>query len=139
MKETGVTATWLSPIFSSPQVDQGYDIDDYRKIDELFGNMSDFEELVREAKKLGIKIILDFVPNHTSNKHEWFIKSENKTPGFEDFYIWRDGEEGTPPNNWVRTEYYFLLHNRANIFESPRNPSCFVYSSSAVYHNISPI
>ncbi|CAH0558803.1 unnamed protein product [Brassicogethes aeneus] len=104
LKELGITATWLSPIFKSPQVDQGYDISDYRVVDPLFGNNNDLTELIKEANKLGIKIILDFVPNHTSEEHEWFKASVNGTPKYLDYYIWRDGEnkdDKKPPNNWL--------------------------------------
>ncbi|XP_074033182.1 maltase 2 isoform X3 [Leptinotarsa decemlineata] len=106
LKDAGITATWLSPIFKSPQIDQGYDISDYRNIDPLFGTTEDFKELLVLAKGIGLKIILDFVPNHTSDMHEWFMKSEDKIEGFEDFYVWHDGiPNGFPipsvPNNWV--------------------------------------
>uniref|UniRef100_U5ESA4 alpha-glucosidase n=1 Tax=Corethrella appendiculata TaxID=1370023 RepID=U5ESA4_9DIPT len=106
LKNLGVDAVWLSPIFKSPMYDFGYDISNFREIDEIFGTMGDFDELVAKAKELGLKIILDFVPNHTSDEHEWFSKSENRVKGYEDYYIWSDGiqhENGTrePPNNWV--------------------------------------
>lgn len=102
LKDAGVTATWLSPIYKSPQVDQGYDISDFKDIDEDYGTLEDFDELVEKAHSLGIKVIMDFVPNHSSDKQEWFIKSENKEPGYEDFYTWKDGVDGGVPNNWVR-------------------------------------
>uniref|UniRef100_V5I8D9 alpha-glucosidase n=1 Tax=Anoplophora glabripennis TaxID=217634 RepID=V5I8D9_ANOGL len=105
LQDAGVTATWLSPIFKSPQVDQGYDISDYRDIDPDYGTLDDLKELLELAKALGIKIILDFVPNHTSDQHEWFQKSVAKEEGYEDFYVWHDGKvvDGTrvPPNNWL--------------------------------------
>ncbi|XP_063702265.1 maltase A1-like [Culicoides brevitarsis] len=109
LKDLGVDGVWLSPIFKSPQVDGGYDIEDFERIDEIFGTMEDMEALILEAKRLKIRLILDFVPNHTSDMHEWFKKSVKKEPGFEDFYVWRDGKceeiEGTmeckPPNNWI--------------------------------------
>lgn len=102
LKDAGITGTWLSPIFASPNVDQGYDISDYKNIDAGYGTMTDFENLVKRAKKLGIRIILDFVPNHTSDKHEWFLKSESKEPGFENYYIWVDKPtNGKQINNWV--------------------------------------
>lgn len=105
LKDAGVTATWLSPIFKSPRADQGYDISDYRTIDPLFGTNEDFKALLAKAKELDIRIILDFVPNHTSDEHEWFQKSVNKEEGYEDFYIWHDGKvkdgERAVPNNWV--------------------------------------
>lgn len=89
-------------------VDFGYDISDFKAIHDEYGTMEDFEELILEAKNLDIKIILDFVPNHSSDQCEWFQKSVAREKGFEDFYIWKDGktnEEGElePPNNWVCT------------------------------------
>lgn len=110
LKEAGIEATWLSPIFKSPMVDFGYDIADYRKIHEEYGTMEDFEELIKKANELGIRIILDFVPNHTSDQHEWFQKSVNREPGYEDYYVWHDGliaegGEAVPPNNWISVFY----------------------------------
>ncbi|XP_034475194.1 maltase 2-like isoform X1 [Drosophila innubila] len=110
LADTGITATWLSPIFQSPMVDFGYDISDYMAIQTEYGSMSDFEQLVHKASSLGIKIILDFVPNHSSDKHEWFKKSAAREAGYEDFYIWSDGqldEEGQRqvPNNWQSVFY----------------------------------
>ena len=106
LKELGITATWLSPIFKSPMVDFGYDISDYLKIQPEYGTEQDFDDLAAECKRLGIKLILDYVPNHTSDKHEWFIKSARRDPIYKDFYIWHDGHvspNGTrsPPNNWL--------------------------------------
>jgi alpha-glucosidase len=105
LKETGVQATWLSPILESPQVDYGYDVSDFNKVDPMFGTNEELEELFREAKLLGIKVIMDFVPNHTSDKHQWFIKSVAKDPEFIDYYVWHDGKPNPlggrplPPNN----------------------------------------
>jgi alpha-glucosidase len=107
LKETGIDAVWLSPIFESPMVDFGYDISDYRKIQPEYGTMEDFDDLIAEAKRLDIKIILDFVPNHSSDKCDWFAKSVAREPGYEDYYIWHDGKPdpaggpALPPNNWV--------------------------------------
>lgn len=106
LKELGITATWLSPIFASPQVDLGYDVSDFYTIDESYGNMTDFENLIKRAHELGIKLMLDYIPNHTSDKHQWFIDSVNKTNGKDDYYVWRNGKNGpdddkNPPNNWV--------------------------------------
>ncbi|XP_030383385.1 maltase 1 isoform X2 [Scaptodrosophila lebanonensis] len=103
--ETGITAVWLSPIFQSPMKDFGYDISDYSKIQPEYGTFEDFDELIANATAAGIKVILDFVPNHSSDEHEWFIKSAARESGYEDFYVWEDGkvlENGTrvPPNNW---------------------------------------
>ncbi|XP_030383381.1 maltase 2-like isoform X2 [Scaptodrosophila lebanonensis] len=110
LAETGIKATWLSPIFASPMVDFGYDISDYRSIQPEYGTMADFEELVATAYGLGIKIILDFVPNHTSDQHEWFKKSAQNDPVYRDFYVWADaildGDNGPhPPNNWQSVFY----------------------------------
>jgi alpha-glucosidase len=113
LKETGFTATWLSPILRSPQVDYGYDISDFKEVDPMFGTNEDLNELFREAKKLGIKVIMDFVPNHTSDKHEWFLKSVEKDPKYDNYYVWHSGKvnpnggRALPPNNWVRN---FLIH-----------------------------
>lgn len=83
-------------------MDQGYDISDCRSIDKIFGTIADLKEMLLEAKKVGVRVLLDFVPNHTSDEHEWFKLSENRTAGYEDYYVWVDGEDGIPPNNWVR-------------------------------------
>ncbi|KAF5284653.1 hypothetical protein FQR65_LT13484 [Abscondita terminalis] len=99
--DAGVTALWLSPIYKSPQVDFGYDISDFRDVDPLFGTLETFEELVRQAKNKGLRVVLDFVPNHSSDLHEWFKKSENSIPGYENYYIWKDGDPKTPPNSWT--------------------------------------
>lgn len=101
LKDLGITATWLSPIFASPQKDLGYDVSDFYKIDESYGNMEDFEALIKRAHDLGIKLMLDYIPNHTSDQHQWFIDSANKVNDKDDYYIWRDGETDVPPNNWV--------------------------------------
>lgn len=105
LKEIGITGTWLSPIFKSPMVDFGYDTEDYREIQPEYGTMADFEALVTRCKELDIKLILDFVPNHTSDKHDWFIRSANNETDYRDYYIWHPGKivNGTrvPPNNWV--------------------------------------
>lgn len=103
LKNAGVTVCWLSPIYESPQVDDGYDISNYTNVDPLFGTLEDFDELVAKATELGIKVVMDFVPNHTSDQHEWFQLSENRTEGYEDYYVWVDADDsGAPPNNWVR-------------------------------------
>ncbi|KAF5298503.1 hypothetical protein FQA39_LY19224 [Lamprigera yunnana] len=113
--DAGVTALWLSPIYKSPQVDFGYDISDFRDIDPLFGNLDTFKELVQKAKQKSLKIVLDFVPNHSSNEHEWFKKSEDSVPGYEDYYIWKDGDPSKPPNSW--TSYF---HGPAWTFSQKR-------------------
>lgn len=102
LKQLGVDAVWLSPIYTSPQVDQGYDISNFIDIDPIYGNMDDFDKLISVAKESGLKIIMDFVPNHSSNIHEWFTNSESKVSGYEDYYVWKDAAaDGGPPNNWV--------------------------------------
>ncbi|HET9741388.1 MAG TPA: alpha-glucosidase [Terriglobales bacterium] len=105
LAKLGVDAIWITPCFPSPQVDFGYDVSDYRNIDPQYGTLADFDHLVAEGKKRNIKIILDFVVNHTSDKHHWFLESEkSKTNPYRDYYIWRDGKgEGQPPNNWTST------------------------------------
>jgi alpha-glucosidase len=99
----GVDAIWLSPIFPSPMADFGYDVSDYVGIDPVFGTMDDFDRLLEEAHARGLRVILDFVPNHTSDQHPWFIDSRtSRQHPKRDWYIWRDGrEDGTPPNNWM--------------------------------------
>jgi len=103
LKLLGVDAIWLTPIYPSPQVDFGYDISDYEAIDPAYGTMADFDHLVAEAKKRDIKIIMDMVMNHTSDKHKWFLESESsKTNPKRDWYVWKDGKgPGQPPNNWI--------------------------------------
>ena len=99
----GVDAIWISPIYPSPMADFGYDVSDYCNVDPIFGNLEDFDQLVRTAHEQSLKIILDFVPNHTSNRHPWFIESRSSRTSLKrDWYIWRDGKEpGIPPNNWM--------------------------------------
>lgn len=103
LKSSGVTVCWLSPIYKSPQVDDGYDISDFRDVDEIFGTLDDFDQLVANATELGIKVVMDFVPNHSSDQHAWFKLSENRTEGYEDYYVWQDANAttGKEPNNWV--------------------------------------
>jgi alpha-glucosidase len=98
-----VDAIWISPIYPSPMADFGYDVSDYCDIDPLFGSLDDFDQLVGSAHRRGIKIILDFVPNHTSEQHPWFIESRaSRSNPKRDWYIWHDGKaDGSPPNNWL--------------------------------------
>ena len=104
LAELGVDALWLSPVFASPQVDNGYDISDYEAIDPMFGNMEDMRTLIREAKARGIGIILDLVLNHTSDRHRWFLEARrSKDNPCHDYYIWRDGEPGQLPNKMRAT------------------------------------
>ncbi|MBB4659517.1 alpha-amylase family glycosyl hydrolase [Parvularcula dongshanensis] len=103
LKDLGVGAIWLSPIFPSPMKDFGYDVADYTGIDPLFGDMAAFDRLLTEAHEHGLKLLLDFVPNHSSDQHPWFQEArKDKDNPKRDWYIWRDpGEGGGPPNNWV--------------------------------------
>jgi alpha-glucosidase len=103
LAELGVDAIWISPIFVSPMADFGYDIADYTGIDPLFGTLQDFDDLVAAAHALGLKVILDFVPNHTSDRHPWFLQSRSSRDNPKrDWYIWRDpAPAGGPPNNWL--------------------------------------
>ena len=105
LKQLGINAIWITPCFPSPQVDFGYDVSDYEAIDPMYGTMEDFDKLVAEGKKRDIRVILDFVVNHTSDQHKWFIDSKSsKTAERRDWYIWRDGKgPGKPPNNWLST------------------------------------
>ncbi|MCG0905700.1 alpha-glucosidase [Lactiplantibacillus plantarum] len=101
LKQLGITTIWLSPIYQSPMVDNGYDISDYQAIDSRFGTMADFDELMEVTKRLGLKVILDLVINHTSDQHVWFQSAiKSPTSPYRDFYIIRRGAHGNPPNNW---------------------------------------
>lgn len=101
LKDLGVDAVWCSPMYDSPNDDNGYDIRDYRKIMEEFGTMEDFDELLSEMHKRDMKLIMDLVINHSSDEHEWFQSSlHDPDSPYKDYYIWRDGDENTPPNNW---------------------------------------
>ena len=103
LHDLGVDAIWITPMYPSPQVDFGYDISDYLAVDPQFGTLRDFDELIAEAKKRKIRVILDFVPNHTSDQHPWFRASRtSRSDPKRDWYIWRDGKApGQPPNNWL--------------------------------------
>ncbi|MFZ3214832.1 MAG: alpha-glucosidase [Candidatus Acidiferrales bacterium] len=103
LKALGVDAIWLTPCFPSPQVDFGYDVSDYENIDPLFGTLADFDRLQAQASAQDIRIILDFVMNHTSDQHAWFLDSKSSRDSAKrDWYIWRDGKApGQPPNNWL--------------------------------------
>ena len=108
IKELGVQCVWLNPIYKSPMRDCGYDVADFKQIDEIFGDMKDFDELVDGLHIRGIKLLMDFIPNHSSSDHQWFQESrKSKDPSnpYRDYYVWHDGyqnEEGHwPPNNWL--------------------------------------
>lgn len=129
LKELGINIIWLSPIYKSPNDDNGYDISDYRKIMSEFGTEEDFNELLEKMHERGLKLIMDLVVNHSSDEHQWFIESRSsKDNEYRDYYIWRDGKGNTSPNNWGSffsgsawkydegTEQYFL-----HLF-SPKQP-----------------
>lgn len=122
LQRLGVGALWLSPVYPSPNKDNGYDISDYCEIHSNYGTLADMDRLIAEAKKRDIRIIMDLVINHTSDRHEWFQKSRRREEPYTDFYIWRKGEKGKKPTNWgsffgedcweydeVRGEYYLHL------------------------------
>jgi alpha-glucosidase len=107
LKSLGIDAIWLSPVYPSPQVDFGYDISDYENIDPQYGTLKDFDHLVAEAQKRHIRILMDMVMNHTSDKHKWFEESRSsRTNPYRDWYMWHDGKgetatgKGDVPNNW---------------------------------------
>ena len=125
LEKLGIGAIWISPVFSSPQADNGYDVSDYRDIDPMFGTLGDMEELIAEAGKRGIRIVLDMVLNHSSDEHPWFIEAKKSRDNpYHDYYVWRDGVEGTPPNDmrasfggsaweWVPELGQYYLHQFA--------------------------
>ena len=101
LKHLGVDAIWLTPVYKSPMIDNGYDISDYYSINPDFGTMADFDELLAEAHQLGIRIIMDIVVNHTSTEHKWFQSAlGDKNSPYRDYYIWKDPVKGAEPNNW---------------------------------------
>ena len=101
LKELGINVVWLSPVYQSPNDDNGYDISDYEAIMTEFGTMADFDEMLNKAHSLGIKIVMDLVVNHTSDEHKWFVESRSsKDNPKRDYYIWKDGKGGKEPNNW---------------------------------------
>jgi len=121
LQELGVSVVWLSPVYQSPNDDNGYDISDYQAIMPEFGTMADWEELLAELHRRGIKLIMDLVVNHSSDEHPWFVESrKSKDNPYRDYYIWRPGKHGREPNNWAAsfggsaweydptTEEYFL-------------------------------
>ncbi|MCA1055745.1 alpha-glucosidase [Rossellomorea aquimaris] len=101
LKELGIDVIWLSPVYQSPNDDNGYDISDYRGIMDEFGTMADWDRLLDEMHKRGLKLIMDLVVNHSSDEHAWFVESrKSKDNPYRDYYIWRDGKDGREPNNW---------------------------------------
>ena len=92
---------WLSPIYRSPQADNGYDISDYRDIDPMFGTLAEFDALLAKVHELGMKLVMDLVVNHTSDEHPWFVESRSSRDNPKrDWYFWRDARDGAEPNNW---------------------------------------
>ncbi|MGV2621210.1 UNVERIFIED_CONTAM: alpha-glucosidase [Halobacillus marinus] len=121
LKEMGIDFIWICPMYKSPKDDNGYDISDYQDILEEFGTMDDFDRLLEEVHQRGMKLIIDLVLNHTSDEHPWFVESrQSKDNPKRDWYIWKDGKEGSEPNNWEsifdgsawewdeKTEQYYL-------------------------------
>ncbi|MDN6449257.1 MAG: alpha,alpha-phosphotrehalase, partial [Enterobacterales bacterium] len=100
LQKLGVSALWLTPVYPSPQIDNGYDVADYCAINPDYGTMADFERLVDEAHQRGMRIVMDMVFNHTSTQHPWFVAAQDPSDEKHDFYIWRDGEAQALPNNW---------------------------------------
>ena len=101
LKELGIDVIWLSPVYQSPNDDNGYDISDYRAIMREFGTMEDYDRMLARAHELGIKIMMDLVVNHTSDEHAWFVESRTSEDNpYRDYYIWREGKDGEEPNNW---------------------------------------
>ncbi|XP_050298022.1 maltase 2-like [Anthonomus grandis grandis] len=136
---TGIDGVWLSPIYKSPQVDTGYDISDFKDVDPIYGSLEDLKLLVNEAHKRNLKFILDYVPNHTSDHHAWFLASVNGTAPYDDYYIWKNASyvngTRTPPNNWLsyfggsawewndqRQQYYLHQFSIAQPDLNYRNP-----------------
>ncbi|HEY0581668.1 MAG TPA: alpha-amylase family glycosyl hydrolase, partial [Chloroflexota bacterium] len=99
----GVDAVWISPIFPSPMADFGYDVSDYTDVDPIFGTLDDLDELIAAAHARGLKVLLDYVPNHTSDHHPWFVESRSSRDNARrDWYLWRDpAPDGGVPNNWL--------------------------------------
>lgn len=136
LTKLGIDVIWLSPVYASPNDDNGYDISDYRAIMKDFGTMEDFDTLLATAHEAGIKIVMDLVVNHTSDEHAWFIESrKSRTNPYRDYYIWRDGKDGNPPNNWESCfsgpawqydestgQYYLHLFSRKQVDLNWENP-----------------
>jgi len=102
LKDLGVEVLWLSPIFKSPNDDNGYDVSDYQDVMDEFGTMADFDEMLAEMKKRNIKLVLDLVVNHSSDEHHWFEEAKkSKDNPYRDYYVWREGKDGKVPNNWT--------------------------------------
>ena len=126
IRDLGVTMIWVSPVYKSPMVDMGYDISDYQDIDPQFGSMDDFKELLAEANKRGMKIIMDLVVNHTSDEHEWFQAAlADKQSPYRDYYIFKTTTDGEVPNNWRS------LFGGSTWTEVPGEPGTYYFHSFA--------
>ena len=138
LHDLGVDAVWLTPCYPSPQVDFGYDVSDYEDIDPMYGTLTDFDAMVKGGQQHGVRIIMDFVLNHTSDQHRWFLDSKSsKTSAHRDWYIWRNGQaNGQPPNNWTSifggsawkidpttNQYYYHLFYEGQPDLNWRNPA----------------
>ncbi len=138
LHDLGVDAIWITPCYPSPQVDFGYDVSDYENIDPMYGTLADFDHMVAEGNKRHVRIIMDFVPNHTSDQHQWFLDSKSsRNAPHRDWYIWRDGKAlGQPPNNWISifggsawqldpttNQYYYHFFYREQPDLNWRNPA----------------
>ena len=117
----GVGSVWMSPVYKSGGKDGGYDVVDHKDIDPTLGTMDDFNELVQTLHDNGIKLIMDFIPNHSSADHDWFKKSRNREEPYTDYYIWKDCNPRQMPNNWVRmcffVFYYIIIMYHIKIFK----------------------
>ena len=137
LKSLGIGGIWFSPLYKSPQTDYGYDISDYCAIAPEYGDLEIFKKVLDKAHELDIKVIMDLVINHTSDEHEWFIKSRDKNSPYHDYYFWKKGKKpGCPPNNWdsffeneawtydeKTGEYYLHLFNRKQVDLNMDNPA----------------
>ena len=137
LRELGVGAIWLSPVYRSPNADNGYDISDYREINPEYGTMEDMEELIVQAARRGIRVLMDLVINHTSTEHYWFKESRDRTSPYADYYYWaHGGPDGSLPNNWTgffgeecwefdpeRCEYYLHLFAKSQADLNYHNPA----------------
>ena len=123
LADLGVDYLWLSPVYDSPNDDNGYDISDYCSIHPDFGTMEDFDTLVARAKARGIGIVMDLVINHTSDEHEWFKRALAGEKKYRDYYIIRKGRDGDEPNNWGN----FFAMNPWDVFGDPKNNEYYLH------------
>ena len=138
LQQLGVDVIWLNPVYVSPEVDNGYDISDYQAINPKFGTMADFEHLLAEAHRRGLRVIMDLVVNHTSDQHEWFRESRTARENtYRDYFIWRDPVNGREPNNWAghftqsawsfdyaTGQYYLHIFTPQRCFEQQGHAGC---------------